>query len=163
MMLPFPAGARPPAEVKEEPQSPPEESSSSPISDNSPWESCSGGSGQVNGWLEKDNTGCFNPDDGFYAKASKNDVVGRVQVHRLVGELQGPLRRRRAGRRSAAGPRVREGPLRHLQQGYRLLLLLQAPVGFGQRLRGVEGQGLGPPRHVLRARGRQRLLRLVPG
>ena len=75
-MLPFPAGARPPAEVKEEPQSPPEESSSSPVSDNSPWESCSGGSGQVNGWLEKDNTGCFNPDDGFYAKASKNDVVG---------------------------------------------------------------------------------------
>ena len=51
-------------------------SSSSESSAEGPWEGCGG---QDAGFLEKDDTGCLNPDDGYYAKASKNDVFGGVK------------------------------------------------------------------------------------
>ena len=85
-LLPLP----PPSEVKvapadeseasevEEPKSeaPEVEDSESSSEPEEPWEGCDG---QGTGFREKDDYGCFNPDDGFYAKASKSDVFGGVK------------------------------------------------------------------------------------
>ena len=71
-----------PSEVKEAPADQSEaseiEDSGSSSEPEEPWEGCNG---QGTGFREKDDYGCFNPVDGFYAKVSKNDVIGGVKYN----------------------------------------------------------------------------------